>query len=95
MQLVPIKFHTLIQPVTPATRRAAKPEQQRPQARLGDPKAFASLKDSGLLEFQDFVEAEFEDVAEDGSNPKARRASYWNVLFPEFLLKSRYVDYYV
>lgn len=59
--------------------------------------AFQDLKNFGELlrsEFQEIIDAEFEEVGFEDKDSSREEKSYKDVLLPKFLFKCCYVNYY-
>lgn len=71
--------------------------KRRPQTRSQTREQFKNDDDFTPLSstFGDVIEAEFEEMGDEAASFTASKRGYFNVLFPEFLLKSRYVNYYL
>lgn len=70
------------------------PEKRRSvrrKATLANPKDFEALIHDG----EDFIEADFEELREEKTAGGSGGPSYKNALFPAFLWKCLYVNYYV
>jgi hypothetical protein len=88
MQLIPVSS-SLLTSVKPA-RRKPQTSSDSTRARLKSGNQFEPLLQAA---FNDFVEAEYEELQDEGG--KSKNHKYLATLFPEFMLKSRYVDYYL
>jgi hypothetical protein len=78
-------------PQTTAVARKRPQTRSETRARHGNADDFTPL----LSSFGDVIEAEFEDMGDAAAHASSSKQNYFDVLFPEFLLKSRYVNYYV
>lgn len=90
MNLVPVNA-ALVTRATALTRRRPQSPSTAMRDRGRQDSEFTALLDS----FADVVEAEFEEVRDEAHPRTPNKMAYLSVLFPEFLLKSRYVNYYL